>query len=256
MPKSFRFLPLFIGAFIFSSSLQAQEGRLPDTATVLVFDSGETLPEGLVPKGKIKVIDGGFKTNCGYDQTLKESKIKARKAGANVIHITDLKAPDGFSTCYRLRADVYFLDNITYYAEEQKRKSDSILNSLVPDTASYAVLYVYRPASYYGSLISYQLNADDQPIGRVPNGAAYRVKLYKEGLTEIWAKTEARISKTIDVQHGKAYFLRCSVQMGVFVGEPQLSIVDAARGYKGYLRTREKMKKTGEDDFVYPGDKR
>lgn len=237
----------------------AQDKSLPKDATVLIFGEREALPEGVVAKGRIKVLDGGFKTNCGYDETMKEAMAKARKAGANVVHITNLKKPDGFSTCYRLRADVYYLEDIGTYAEARAARADSIQNSLVPDTATYAVLYVYRPAVYQGSLISYQLNADDMPIGRVPNGAAYRVKLIKEGPTEIWAKTEARIGKTIDIQHGKAYFLRCTVQMGVFVGEPQLSVVDLMKGYEEYNRTREHLEKTGKaihDNFVYPGDKR
>lgn len=207
---------------------------LPLGSDVLILDVEDSLPGNLKHIGNIKIADGGFKLKCGYEHTMEEARSKARSKGANIVKITSLKKPDGLSTCYRLRADIYFREDIETLLSARSAAADAAVRAILPDTASYALLFVYRPRSGVGGLVQYNLHVGDSVVCRVKNGGNYRIKLYNNGETKIWARTEAREEFTADIQPGKAYFVRCGVSMGAFVGHPQLQLVDPVEGLKEF----------------------
>ncbi|WP_160714357.1 DUF2846 domain-containing protein [Chitinophaga solisilvae] len=204
-----------------------------DTTDVIIINQQEPLPEGARHIGKVKITDGGFKVNCGYEHTIEQAKAKAVKAGGNLIKITELKSPDGFSTCYRLFGEIYYLENTADLHLSQNKSADSTLKSLLPDTASYALVYFYRPRGM-GSLVSYDVKMNDSTVCRLKNNSRSIVKIYQTGSTTFSAKTESKSEVTIDIQPGKAYFVRGSIAMGAFVGRPKLNVVDALTGLKEY----------------------
>ena len=69
--------------------------------------------------------------------------------------------------------------------------ADSIVHDLIPDTASYSLLFAYRLLGGVGSLICYQLNVDDSEVALTRLGSAYVVKLDKPGRTKLWARTKS-----------------------------------------------------------------
>jgi hypothetical protein len=56
------------------------------------------------------------------------------------------------------------------------------------------------------------------------------IKLYKEGPTLIWAKTEHTEEVNIAVAFGQEYFLKCGVKMGVVEARPEFRMEAAEKG--------------------------
>ena len=119
------------------------------------------------------------------------------------------------------------------------KKSDSLSINVQTDSTKYAILYVYRPSSFVGVIIGYNLHITnsaikDSVIGRAKNNSKFMVKLYQEGKTQIFAQTEAKKFVNIDVKFGKKYFLKCGIAMGAFVGRPQLDLIYPEQGELDY----------------------
>ena len=56
------------------------------------------------------------------------------------------------------------------------------------------------------------------------------IHIKKDVLNSLWAKTEAKSEVPIDVKMGKTYYLRCGINVGVFVGHPKIELVDPKTG--------------------------
>jgi len=126
-------------------------------------------------------------------------------------------------------------------------QKDTISTAIQSDSANYALLFVYRPRNYTGSLIGYDLAMNnsvmkEQFIGRVKNNSKFVVKIFQEGMTQIVARTEAKRSVTLDVRYGKKYYLKCGVTMGVMVGRPELSLVIPEQGELDFENVQPKVK--------------
>ncbi len=65
--------------------------------------------------GELKATDNGLSQNCTYYQNIESLKTMARKNGANLIKITKHKRPDNWSTCHRIYADVYKVEDPKVY---------------------------------------------------------------------------------------------------------------------------------------------
>ncbi|NLR77355.1 hypothetical protein [Chitinophaga eiseniae] len=228
--------------------LQADATNFSDTTTVLIIQKDGTVPEGATKVGDVKVTDGGFKVNCGYDHTLEEAKAKAIKAGGNIVKIRELKSPDMFSSCYRLFGEIYYHPDMSGLMANRLKLFDTIMQTLLPDTASYALLYVYRVESAIGAAISYNVSLNDSVACRMRNGSKKIIKIYQTGLTKISARTESHDEVTIDIHPGRAYFVRCAIGMGAFVGRPRLNIIETDTGLNEFNGVKERSKKEVVDD--------
>lgn len=118
-------------------------------------------------------------------------------------------------------------------------KNDTIITNQ-SDSDKYALLYVYRPKNFAGFAITYQLKVtsgtvENTPVGpRVKNNSAFVVRLYQEGKTEIFAKTESKKSVFTDVKFGQKYYLKCGITMGILVGRPELNLISPEQGVLDY----------------------
>ncbi|MFI1743435.1 DUF922 domain-containing protein [Thalassobellus sediminis] len=65
--------------------------------------------------GEIKATDNGFSNNCSYYENINNLKELARLSGANLVKITKHKPADKMSTCHRLWANIYKVDNAKTY---------------------------------------------------------------------------------------------------------------------------------------------
>lgn len=68
--------------------------------------------------GKVEIKDSGFSKNCDYEMVRDLAKKEALKLGGNCLVITDHKQPDLGSTCHRIKADVFLVDDPRYYESE------------------------------------------------------------------------------------------------------------------------------------------
>lgn len=109
------------------STLLHQRPALPSHENVVLLEKGAAFnPAGLEKVSTIAIGEGGFTLNCEYFFIAALAKEQARKAGGNLVHVTEHKKPDAWSSCHRLRADVYYSPDISDYESEigwrQERK--------------------------------------------------------------------------------------------------------------------------------------
>lgn len=248
LPMKRTFILFLFSAIILQScspkirtNLSAESQKPLDSDTeILVIKQDESLPENSQFIGDLKVGDSGFSTDCGYSKVIDDAKKTARKSGANLIYLTEVKKPNLASTCYRIKAKLYKNLNsevITQIAENRKAESKSRL----PADADYAMVYFYRPNNFSGSLIGYKVRMNEEDIiGRVRNGEKFGYKVTDFGKHEFWAKTESKSTVIIDVEPGEEYFVRCGINMGFAVGKPDLTLVDNELGISEYESIKEK----------------
>ncbi len=116
---------------------------------------------------------------------------------------------------------------------------DSLTAVAPSDSLHYALLYVYRPGKFVGSLIGYNIRMinpvfKDSLIGRATNDSKFVVKLYQEGKIQVFAHTETKRTVDLDVKFGEKYYLKCEIVVGVFVGRPRLSLISPEQGKLDY----------------------
>lgn len=93
------------------------------------------------------------------------------------------------------------------------------------------LVYVYRPNSFVGGAVAYDVKVGEAVVTTLHNGGYYPY-LVKPGEVEFWAKTESRSAVTLDVKAGEVYYVKGTVGVGFFVGRPHLMVVPAATAEK------------------------
>lgn len=114
----------FLTILIFScspkigSTIIAKQTPLSDTDFVLVLQQQDEYINDGTKVGTIKSGDNGLSTNCTYFEVIDKLKQLARQNGANVIKITEQKDPDRWSSCVRLKAEIYRVPNFRKHENE------------------------------------------------------------------------------------------------------------------------------------------
>jgi len=140
------------------------------------------------------------------------------------------------SSCHRITADVLKVDNIENYVATPEPIDSALIG------ANYAIINVYRQGGQ-GFLINYDLHLGDSVICNVKSNSCQSIKIYKDGLNSLWAKTEAKSEMPINIEFGKIYYVRCSIKMGAFVGRPQVELVDTKLGKSEFTAIQNKKDK-------------
>lgn len=86
------------------------------------------------------------------------------------------------------------------------------------------MVYIYRPSSFVGGGISYDVKVAETPVVTLYNGGYYPY-LSKPGEVEFWAETESKSSVTLDIKAGESYYIKGTVGVGFIVGRPHLMLV-------------------------------
>ena len=199
-------------------------------AGILVVDARHTPPDSCILAGKLKIGGSVFTYDCSYDDLIEDAKTAARKAGGNVVKITEVQEPDVRNSCYRIKADILYCKNFNYITARINTTEDSITKSKFPDKPDYALLYIYRPEIADGYSREYNIHLNDSVICRIKNNSNYEIKLRKKGINAIWAETEARDSVLVNVKFGEEYFLKCTLKMGVIIGRPDMELMPKEQG--------------------------
>jgi hypothetical protein len=236
---------LIIGSILFTScaakltsSMQKTYAPLDYKEEVRVFEINEQTPPNAEKLGTIKIGDSGFSTNCGYATVLDKAKTESRKVGGNVLKITKHTLPDIWSTCHRITADVLKVEGIENYLSVTE--TADIDNVLID--ADYAIINVYR-ASGQGALVNYDLYLGDSIICRVTSNFCKSIKIYKDGLNSLWARTETKSEIPINIEFGKIYYVRCGIKMGAFVGRPSIEMLNIKTGKTEFNAIQQKKNK-------------
>ena len=218
-----------------TTKVNESETPLDFKEEVFVLGLHETPPPNGKLIGTVKIGDSGFSVNCKWDKVIEKAKLEARKTGGNVLKITEHKTPDLGSSCHRIKADIYKLSDSNDISKLTENVTETI-----DSTWDYALLNIYRPRNYTGSMVGYNLYLGDSLICRVKNNFKTQIKIKKTGLNTLWAKTESKEEVPIDIQLGKEYYIRCGIGMGVMVGRPQIELVDRKTGSVEYNQIKSK----------------
>jgi hypothetical protein len=163
--KVFKLLCLFFYVLV-CNVVCAQEGfeRYPN-----VLPLGQKPPEGGRLLGTVEQGDG-LRSGCGFHVTLLDLKAKGLEMGGNVLLLTQVKT-GGISNCYRMVGDVYQVDDRDAFWKKRLESVDSVINPKNTDTATYAVLYLYRPfaAEAAGAIKPYNVYVNDEKVWRAKN---------------------------------------------------------------------------------------
>jgi len=92
----------------------------------------------------------------------------------------------------------------------------------IPDNSG--LVYFYRPSSFVGGGVSYDIKNGDTVITTLYNGGYYPY-YSAPGEKEFWAQTESKSSITLDVKTGQTYYVKGEVGVGFLVGRPHLMVV-------------------------------
>lgn len=216
-----------------TSSVTAAHTPLAKDAEVLVLEIDAPMPENAEVLGQIKIGDTGFTTKNGnYAAVLNIAKDEARKAGGNVVKITEHKSPDMLSSMHRIKAVILRVDDLSVL-------SDDISDVEISTHPDYAVIYFYRESGA-GALVSYDVYVGDTKVYRSRPNTNAEVKLYEEGDVEVWAKTEAKEVLPLTIRKGSDYFVRTSVSAGIMIGRPRMEIVSDKAGREEYESVKDK----------------
>ncbi len=92
---------------------------LQENDSFIVFNQDEKIDlseEKII--GDIQIKDAGLTIDCDLETVLNLAKSRAKTIGGNAMQIYEFHPPDRKSTCYRIKAKVMWLKNISLYERE------------------------------------------------------------------------------------------------------------------------------------------
>ncbi len=198
------------------------EQSIPHSGTdesIKVFGLNSEIPVDAEVLGTIKIGDTGFTAtkNCTFQDVLNSAKGEAKKVGGNAIKIID-HIPPGTSTCHRITAKILRLCDI----------KPSIYQEVGSLSSNYAILNIFCEPDTIK--IDYDLHLGDSVICSINNNLKTTIAVRKRGLNTIWAQVDKRTEIQINIEFGKAYYLKCDL-LSVDTGkQPSIELVDPKDG--------------------------
>lgn len=141
-----RFILLVICVSFFSCSpkivSKIDNKNIYNVDDIVILDIQDSQPQNADSLGYIKFGDGGLSINCSYEKGIETIKKYAMKNGGNLVKLTELKIPDRWSSCYRIKATIFHVDNnkkyekIITWSEERKLVYDDFKGKVRPISIS------------------------------------------------------------------------------------------------------------------------
>lgn len=179
---------------------------------------------------------------CGYTEIINDIKIEARKLGANIISIYNIKNPTFLNNCYKLKARLYkssdsnLLESINQY-------NNSRMTSKLDKGSDYAMLYLYRPGAIPAMIVKFDIYMDnDILITNLKNGDKASYKITDFGIHTFTAINQKGQRKefSLDIKKGQEYYLRCGIDVAYPYAVAQFSHIDNITGSKEYNKIKQK----------------
>jgi len=92
-----------------------------------------------------------------------------------------------------------------------------------------ALVIFYRESKLVGSAVGFDVRDNGVKIGGLPNGSFFAYQA-TPGEHTFSAATENTDESVLTVEPAKTYYIRGSIEMGVWVGRPNLMIMNADEG--------------------------
>lgn len=120
---------------------------------VVVLEPQSAVPESAERLGSIRITDSGFTTECSYEEVVDKACRETSRCGGNLLHITAHRRPDLWSTCHRIKGDIWLVHK-TPKGESIVRDSieppfaNSLPPSYAPKRAPVSTERIIRPTSF------------------------------------------------------------------------------------------------------------
>ena len=112
------------------------------------------------------------------------------------------------------------------------------------------LIFFFREKEFQGSAISFYIYEGDERIGGLANGTFFFIEP-NPGTYTYRAKTEAEEKVTLEVVAGETYYIKAEVKMGIWVGQPDLTIVHDLEGKSEIPNLKYAViRKDGEDSVA------
>jgi hypothetical protein len=201
---------------------------------VLVCEENVPVPEGAKYIGKI-AIHNRLIPQTSEEMVIKTAVQRVIEKNANILKIREIRMRNTFNSDYSLWGEAYYVDDIDKAIASMPAIPDTVTPYLIKDTAQYALLFVFRPIAIKGATIDYQLHLNDREIFNATKGSYDTIKVYKEGLVNLWAATDIRSEAQLDIHFGKVYFIKCEIDYGYVAPCPRITVMkNTFRGYTDY----------------------
>lgn len=93
------------------STITNPQEPLASDEFVLVLGLEDPFKNDGIHIGTLKASDNGLSSKCSYQEIMDHLIVLARESGGNILKITQHKAPDLYSSCNRMEAEVYLVPN-------------------------------------------------------------------------------------------------------------------------------------------------
>ncbi|WP_166962274.1 hypothetical protein [Yeosuana marina] len=93
-----------------TSNFTNPQPKLSIDEKVALLDIEHKLPENITKVGDLRFQDSGFSTDCSFNSLMNKARMEARKNGANIVKVVNKKKPNLWSSCYRLKIELYKYD--------------------------------------------------------------------------------------------------------------------------------------------------
>jgi len=90
--------------------------------------------------------------------------------------------------------------------------------------SSQSTVIFYRQDRFAGGAVKYYINDGNKTIGALKSGSYFRYKT-EPGSHYFWAENEKISSVKLDCDPSGRYFIEGTVSMGMWMGNPELSLV-------------------------------
>jgi len=169
----------------------------------------------------VAIIGFGISANA-QDMILKKD---ASEIKAQVLEITDqqIKYKDfEFQNGPTRSINISEVFMIIYESGQKEVFNKTVGTQTKPKkfNENYALLHLYRLPSPYGSAVAFDIDIAGEVIWRCKDNRKKTVKITKEGLTNLHAKTETDVYLALDIEFGQEYYVECSIVPGVRMGRP------------------------------------
>lgn len=107
-----------------TSNFTNPQPKLSLDEKVALLDIEHDLPKNIIKIGDLRFQDSGFSTDCSFNSLMTQARNEARKNGANIVKVVDKKKPDLWSSCHRLKIELYKYDGDVSSLPQYKLKLD------------------------------------------------------------------------------------------------------------------------------------
>lgn len=99
------------GASIHRSGYSVPDALSAPTCKIAVQEYRKLGEEGVTVLGRVRVRDTGFSVQCSESLVLERLRQEGCYLGADLINLTEVHPPDGWSTCFRTDAEFVRFDD-------------------------------------------------------------------------------------------------------------------------------------------------